>query len=162
MVNEQPPFIKISKHERVEVVFCAEKKQHALFSLNDIDENEIITSFSIKELFSSPNYLTIQLNANKHISLFPEYLQYTNHSCNPNVFFDTTDFTLVAIKSIRAGEELCFFYPSTELEMAQPFECFCKQSNCLKKIEGAKDLSSDVLKKYRVSAFINSQLFCDR
>jgi hypothetical protein len=159
MVNEKLTFIKISKHERVEVVYCKEKQQHAIFSLNHIGQNEVITSFSTKELFSTPSYLTIQIDNKKHISLSPEYLQYTNHSCSPNVFFNTIDFNLVAIKDIQAGEELCFFYPSTEFEMAQPFDCLCGAPNCLKKIEGAKYLSINILKKHRVSAFINAQLF---
>jgi SET domain-containing protein len=40
-------------------------------------------------------------------------MQYINHSCDPNVAFDTTAFKLVALKDIKAGDELVFFYPST-------------------------------------------------
>ena len=159
MVNEALNFIKISRHENVEVVYSKEKNQHAVLSLKNFNAGDIIISFSAKETFVHPTYLTIQLDKEKHISLDPEYLQYTNHSCNPNVFFNTTDFNLVALNNIGVGEEITFFYPSTEFEMAQPFECFCQQKNCLGKIDGAKNTPLQTMKKYRVSAFIQSQLF---
>jgi hypothetical protein len=45
--------------------------------------------------------------------LNPEWLQYINHSCDPNVAFDTAAFKLIALKDVKPGDELCFFYPST-------------------------------------------------
>lgn len=38
-----------------------------------------------------------------------------------------------------------FFYPSTEWNMAQPFECFCGKPTCKKVITGAKDMPSQLL-----------------
>lgn len=52
-----------------------------------------------------------QVGPTQHIMLSPEWLQYINHSCDPNVFFDTASFKLIALKDIAAGDELCFFYP---------------------------------------------------
>lgn len=158
MVSNLLTFIKISTHENLEVVFCEEKKQHALFSLKNFKENDIITPFSANETFSTPTYLTIQIDKEKHISLLPEYLQYTNHSCKPNVFFNTIDNVLIALTNINIGEELTFFYPSTELNMAQPFDCFCQQKNCLGKIDGAQNIPLETMRQYQLSAFIQSQL----
>lgn len=53
----------------------------------------------------------LQVGETEHIMLSPEWLQYVNHSCTPNVFFDTSTLKLIALKDIKAGEELCFFYP---------------------------------------------------
>ena len=81
-----------------------------------------------------------------------------NHSCDPNVFFDTTKMEVVCLKHIQPGEEFRFFYPSTEWEMSQPFVCNCGSSNCLQLISGAAQLSDDTLAKYRLSDFIAKQV----
>ncbi|MCJ1477547.1 hypothetical protein MMC13_006219 [Lambiella insularis] len=41
---------------------------------------------------------------------------------------------------LTAGEELTFFYPSTEWEMAQPFDCRCGAKTCAKRISGASEM----------------------
>jgi len=51
-----------------------------------------------------------------------------NHSCNPNCGFTNT-FTLIAIKDIQPGEELCFDYAFNE-NVIEPFECNCGSKNC--------------------------------
>ena len=56
---------------------------------------------------------------------------------------DTTKFEVRAAKDLAEGTELTFFYPSTEWDMAQPFECWCGAGNCLKLVRGAKYLTAD-------------------
>lgn len=83
-----------------------------------------------------------------------------NHSCHPNVAFDLSEPAPNAsngsfpsswhLKSlsrpIRAGEPLTFFYPSTEWDMSQGFECQCgEKDKCLGWIRGAKDLPKEQL-----------------
>ncbi|MGK7904081.1 MAG: SET domain-containing protein-lysine N-methyltransferase [Hormoscilla sp.] len=63
--------------------------------------------------------------------LDPDFLQYINHSCAPNVFFDTSDLFLRALSKIEIGEELTFFYPSTEWSMDRQFDCLCQSKDCL-------------------------------
>ena len=100
-------------------------------------------------------YKTLQLGIDKHAFLLDE-LVYLNHSCNPNVYFKTE--TMYALKDINSGEELTFFYPSTEWEMREPFECWCKSSNCVKSVQGAKFLSKDILDKFYLSDHIKQLL----
>ncbi len=90
--------------------------------------------------------------------LAPEFLQYTNHSCNPNVFFDTTDFVLRCLTKIEVGEEMTFFYPSTEWCMAQTFDCECKTEKCLGDIQGALYLHPAILQTYKLSDYIKQKL----
>ena len=132
--------------------------EKALISTKTFVSGETICSFKAGEILSRPTYLTVQLEANKHITLQPDFLQYINHSCNPNAFFDTTHFNLVSVKEINAGDEISFFYPSAEWEMDEPFACRCQSSNCHKYIQGAAHLSKDVLKHYQLTAFILQQL----
>ena len=100
----------------------------------------------------------MQTGLNEHITLQPDFLQYCNHSCEPNVFFDTTKFELVALKNINVGDELTFFYPSSEWNMDQPFACTCGNKNCLQTIKGAAYLSKEVLANYKLTDFIQSML----
>jgi hypothetical protein len=44
---------------------------------------------------------------------------------DPNVKFDTEAMQVVALRDISADSELQFFYPSSEWEMAAPFQCWC-------------------------------------
>jgi hypothetical protein len=43
---------------------------------------------------------------------------------------------------LRIGEELTFFYPSTEWDMDQGFSCFCGSKACLGYISGAKHMDA--------------------
>jgi hypothetical protein len=130
----------------------------SLIALNNWGAYEAIESFSAAAVYITPNYLTIQVSENEHISLSPTYLQFVNHSCQPNAFFDTDAMKLISLVPIAASEEITFFYPSSEWEMGQPFECHCRQSNCLHQIKGAKYLSDDILKQYRLTGFIQRML----
>jgi hypothetical protein len=100
----------------------------------------------------------VQTGPSTHITLKPEYLQFINHSCSPNVFFDTEKKVLVSLKDIHPGDEITFFYPSTEWEMDQPFLCQCGSAQCLQIIQGAAFLSTAVLESYQLSAFIREKL----
>ena len=130
----------------------------AYFAEQSYKPGDVIADFSASKILSKPTYLTIQLDDNRHILLNPENLQNINHSCNPNVFFDTDAMQLVALRSINKGDELFFFYPSTEWEMAQPFTCHCGSPDCLTEIKGALFIKKNILEKYRLSRFIQQQL----
>jgi hypothetical protein len=129
-------------------------EHRALHVKQNFLKGAVISNFEANEIYEKPNYLTVQINDNEHISLLPTYLECINHSCNPNVFFDITHMQLVAIQDIRAGEELTFFYPSTEWEMDQSFNCFCGNKNCLNMIQGANFLNKNILMSYRLTDFI--------
>ena len=132
--------------------------QKAFFAQRRYEPGEIVTSFSAGAVLSSPTYLTVQVGIDKHIMLQPEHLQYINHSCDPNVFFDTDAMKVIALKPIEEGDEMTFFYPSTEWDMTQPFKCLCGCRNCLGEIKGASHIRPDVISQYRVTLFIQQQL----
>lgn len=148
----------ISRHGFAEVRFHATSGHHALHALCSFKKEEVITGFQAGTIHAVPNYLTLQVGEGQHISLAPDCLQYTNHSCAPNVFFDTSAMQLVALTDIEPGDELHFFYPSTEWEMAQPFVCHCGQPGCLQTISGASGLQEEQWKEYRLTEFIHARL----
>ncbi len=130
----------------------------SLYTTVKFEHGQVIANFGPKEILDSPNYLTVQVGDNKHIMLAPEFLQYINHGCDPNVFFDTDNWVLIALRNIEIGEELRFFYPSTEWSMDQGFDCTCQSEKCLQNIQGAAHLPLNILTKYKLSNHIVAKL----
>ena len=133
-------------------------QQNGLISLKDFKKDHTICHFSAAETLQYPSRYTVQIGEDKHIILAPLFLEYINHSCDPNCFFDTKRFVLIALKDISAGEEFKFFYPSTEWDMEEAFECYCGCKNCLHEIRGAKYLDEHQLQQYRFTDFIQQKL----
>lgn len=102
---------------------------------------------------SEATYQTIQVGPHEHIEELGA-LAYLNHSCNPGVIVNTTELTVRACRDIAAGEELNFFYPSTEWKMDRPFICLCGAPQCIRLVAGAHYLSLDVLGRYFINAHI--------
>lgn len=118
-----------------------------------IRSGELISSISGYRIVSKVTYQTVQISAHEHIEELG-VLAYLNHSCQPNTIVDTTAFTVSAIRDIAAGEELNFFYPSTEWEMDRPFICLCGAPQCIRLVAGAKHLSIDTLQRYFINRHI--------
>lgn len=153
-----PLYRTISDHHFAVVRLNTNNDQKAFFARRTYQPGEVVCEFSAGAILPEPTYLTVQVDIDKHIMLQPEHLQYINHSCDPNVFFDTYTMKIVALKTIEEGDEMTFFYPSTEWDMAQPFNCFCGCSNCLKEIKGAAHINPEILKNYKLTRFIQQQL----
>lgn len=149
---------RVQANALAEVWLHTEIGEHSLHAAQSFTPNQVITAFSAATLLTHPTYLTVQTDIHQHITLNPSFLQYVNHSCAPNVFFDTTRMEFIALENIQVGDELVFFYPSTEWSMQQPFSCRCGNRNCLKTIKGAAHLPITRLKKYRLSDFVLRQL----
>ncbi|KAK0674567.1 hypothetical protein QBC41DRAFT_332686 [Cercophora samala] len=106
----------------------------------------------------SPTYATVQCGVDAHLNLNSDLL-YINHSCDPSLLFDTTNLVVLAgPKGLKAGEELTFFYPSTEYSMAQPFDCFCGSAECKGRISGARDMGEEQLRGMFLNAHIRELL----
>ncbi|KAK6359260.1 hypothetical protein TWF696_000423 [Orbilia brochopaga] len=98
-------------------------------------------------------YSSLQVSETEHIELNSDLL-YSNHSCDPNVIFDTDSQTVTTIKDIEEGEPITFNYLSTEWDMAQAFKCECGSKKCLGEIQGAKHVPTKALAGY----FLNSHI----
>jgi hypothetical protein len=81
---------------------------------------------------------TVQLSARIHLydSWFCGLLR---HSCNPNVFFDTTYLELWTVQPIAAGTRLTLDYASTEDALFRQFACQCGELNCRGWITGGQE-----------------------
>lgn len=152
------PFRSVFSNEFCEVIESTATGNKSLHALKEFQPGDLVSPFGASYVSRKPSYLTVQVGIKKHITLLPQYLQYINHSCSPNVFFNTTTMELTALQPIQPGDEFTFFYPSTEWDMAQPFQCMCNQPGCLGMISGASSLSQEVLRKYKLTDFITERL----
>jgi hypothetical protein len=148
----------VSTHPIGVVYINPATQHHSLLSTGSFRAGDVICDFRAGAVHTSPNRYTVQTGELQHIILEPAFLQYINHSCSPNSFFDTDSFQLVALQDIVENDEFTFFYPSTEWNMSEPFVCLCGEENCIGTIRGASQISSGVISQYRVSSYIKRQL----
>lgn len=141
-----------------EIKYDETQRHHSFHAAKNYDKGDLIISFSASSVQENPDRFTVQINKNKHMVLEPDYLKYLNHSCEPNCFIDVDNFQLIAIIPIKKGDELTFFYPSTEWDMSEPFECHCSTTACLQKIQGAAHITLNTLKRYQLSSFIQQKI----
>lgn len=100
-----------------------------------------------------PNFATHTVSIYKNFYLGPINLRKSlddaecfNHSCDPNIGIKG-QIVLVARRKIKAGEELCFDYDTTETSKEGWFYCECGTKNCRKKIDGSASKDENFLKK---------------
>ncbi|MBK6390955.1 MAG: SET domain-containing protein [Saprospiraceae bacterium] len=148
----------LSHHGLGDIYFDHSTQQRSFVATRDITAGEILYQFNPKQMQSNPTYLTVQIGEESHIVLDPEFLASINHSCDPNVFFDVDHWVLRCVRDIKAGEQMTYFYPSTEWHMIQPFDCRCGSHNCLGYIQGADSINPEILSQYHVSSFIQQQI----
>lgn len=104
-------------------------------------------------------YSSVQTSATEHIELNSD-LVFVNHSCDPSLEFDMAAMEVRVVKGrdLRKGDELTFFYPSSEWDMAQPFQCRCGTARCIGWVDGAGNLADSVLKGYWLNGHIEQML----
>jgi hypothetical protein len=136
----------------------AKGSQQGLWSLASFAPGDEVTAFGAAATHARPARLTLQASADEHIELSPEALSFLNHSCDPSVFVNTTRGSIVALRAIAPGDELTFFYPSTEWAMAEPFDCGCGSEACLGTIAGARDMAPGLLQRFQLNRHIKEGL----
>ncbi|OJJ43941.1 hypothetical protein ASPZODRAFT_72222 [Penicilliopsis zonata CBS 506.65] len=142
----QPP----SHPDRLRVIRSTKAFGSRAVSLIDLPAGAVFAPITT----ASPGinaYSSVQTGPNTHIELNSDLL-YINHSCDPSLVFDMKQMQVrVADKRpLKAGDTLTFFYPSTEWEMAQPFQCTCGagEKTCKGWISGAQKMSQEELEGY--------------
>jgi hypothetical protein len=128
------------------------KSFKSLYSKFNYNKGNLICQLPCTSVSNKPTQHTVQAGRYKHIEV--GIIASLNHSCNPNLVLDTTNMLIIAARDISIGDELTFFYPSTEWEMAIPFICACGSTNCIHVVAGARYLSPAVLERY----FLNQHI----
>jgi SET domain len=134
------------------LVIRTQDKYKSLTTKRAYKKGEIICPIPSESLYDSPNRFTVQIGRDRHVEV--KELSSMNHSCNPNTFLDTTRMLVFAACDVAAGEELTFFYPSTEWEMSSPFICLCGATNCIHVVAGARFLPLSTLENHFLNRHI--------
>ncbi|OBT46591.1 hypothetical protein VE00_01796 [Pseudogymnoascus sp. WSF 3629] len=96
---------------------------------------------------SEPTYATVQQGRDTHLNL------------NSDLILDIPTLSFLAgPRGLSPGDELTFFYPSTEWAMAQPFTCFCASPSCRGIINGAGSMSQKSLEGIYLNGYIRDML----
>jgi uncharacterized protein len=83
------------------------------------------------------------------ISGFKETLaDWINHSCDPNTGFDG-QITLVAMRDIQKGEEICFDYAMSDGSPIDEFTCSCGTPQCRGQLSGNDWMRPDLQARYK-------------
>ncbi|MFN8439391.1 MAG: SET domain-containing protein-lysine N-methyltransferase [Caldilineaceae bacterium] len=128
-----------------------------LIATKPITAGQLVHSIREYQVTTQPSYRSIQVGVDSHIEELG-IIAYLNHSCQPNTLVNTTTFEVYAVRSIAPGEELTFFYPSTEWEMDRPFICLCSAPQCVRVVAGAKYLSVDTLSRHFINQHIREMI----
>lgn len=124
-----------------------------LITTEPIGAGQLIAHLPACEEIEAPTYLSIQVGPGRHIEDLGVFAN-LNHSCRPSVVVDTDARAVRAARDLGAGDELTFFYPSTEWDMSRPFACLCGAPDCLGTIAGARYLPAETLSRYSVNRHI--------
>lgn len=133
-----------------------ENKFRTLVSKRAYKKGEVICAIPSEDIREKPNRYTVQIAHDKHTHVGK--LAALNHSCDPNVFLDTQHMEMVAAREIEKGDELFFFYPSTEWEMDAPFICLCGAANCINVVAGARFLPLSTLERHYLNSHIRDYM----
>jgi len=92
---------------------------------------------------------TVQTARNTHIELNSALL-YMNHSCAPSLEVDVKEMVVRVSRErdLKAGDDLTFFYPTSEWEFDAPFECLCAEKGCLGQVRGARFIEGGDAKRW--------------
>lgn len=120
-------------------------------------KGQLIYKINDYRLTDKPTYRSIQIASGQHIEDIG-IIVYLNHSCDPSTIVDTTTLTIRAARNLAAGEELTFFYPSTEWDMDRPFVCLCGSPGCVRLVAGARYLSVETLARYYINQHVRAAI----
>ena len=129
-----------------------ENKFRSLVSKRAYTKGELICEIPTEKIVNKANRYTVQIGRDRHTDVGK--LAALNHSCDPNVILDTEHLQMYGCCDIAKGDELSFFYPSTEWEMDAPFICLCGASNCIHVVAGARFLPLSTLEHHYLNTHI--------
>jgi hypothetical protein len=138
------------------ITIRTENKVRSLIARQDFKCGDVVYQIPSEKLFEKPNRFTVQMDRNLHTEVGK--LSALNHSCDPNVILDMDRMLVIASRDIQTGDELSFFYPSTEWEMAAPFICLCGSPRCIHVVAGARFLPFSTLETHYLNRHIRESI----
>lgn len=109
----------------------------------------IVDRERLDELPSEARSLSLQVGEGLYLAPHgePDPADFVNHCCDPNAGL-RGQITLVALRAIAAGEEVCFDYAMSEGSDHDEFECACGAEGCRGRVTGDDWRLPELQKRY--------------
>ena len=132
---------------KLEGKYLPELQGYGVFATQTIEAGELLclwggniwTSEEFEQLPYENRSHGLQVNEHLFQTYGPlevaEPADFVNHSCDPNAGLQGP-ITLVAMRNIFPGEEICFDYAMSDGTPYDEFECHCGSANCRKVVTG--------------------------
>lgn len=157
---------------KLEGKFVPEMNGYGVFATQDIEAGELLclwggNIWSIDEFEKLPyenRSHGLQVNENLFQTYGPleaaEPADYVNHSCDPNAGLQGS-ITLVAMRDIFSGDEICFDYAMSDGSTYDEFTCQCGAPQCRGIVTGNDWMIPELQEKYweYFSPYIRNRIF---
>jgi hypothetical protein len=149
MAPLQPHWVQPSHPDIIDVVIRPEAFTSGAYSLVALPRGALLTPMTAATPTPTKAYSSVQTGPSTHIELNSDIV-FCNHSCAPTLEFDMKNMEVRVNRNrdLKVGDELSFFYPSSEWDMAQAFDCKCGAKECKGSISGAGTMKPDQLRGY--------------
>ena len=121
-----------------------------------LERGEVVAPLTGRRVPTADRH-TIQIGRDLHLTDLGPFA-YLDHSCKPTVHVDVAAMAVVALAPLAAGAPLTFFYPATEWDMAEPFDCRCGAPGCVRRVAGARHLPAEALARYELAPHVRELL----
>jgi uncharacterized protein len=134
-----------------------EKGFKGLFATENISAGELLTLYMgdlidgaiLDTLPPADQVHILQIEEDLYIKpIQEEEAHYVNHSCEPNAGL-AGQISVVALRDIKAGEEICFDYAMCDGSPYDEFTCLCSSSQCRKTISGNDWQRPELWERYK-------------
>ncbi|HEU5056526.1 MAG TPA: SET domain-containing protein [Kofleriaceae bacterium] len=134
-----------------------DKGGRGVFARERIARGELLVVFAgtvllgeeLAELAADQRRLVLQVDENHYLlSEVEGCADWVNHCCQPNAGL-RGQVTLVAMRDIEAGEEICYDYAMSDGSPYDDFDCRCGRVGCRTRISGDDWMLEELWERYR-------------
>jgi uncharacterized protein len=140
--------MNVGKHylsPKLEVRVLPDKGGFGVYAIENVVAGEVVSVWggyivNLEQLCTLPHEIqqhTVQIEEGLYSATIggAETADFINHSCDPNLGL-RGQITLVALRDIEVGEEVCFDYAMTDCTPYDEFECRCGTAACRGTVRG--------------------------
>lgn len=133
-----------------------QKGSHGLFARTFIAAGELLIVWGgvimsldeIKNVHADERQYAVQVDEDAFLlTPEPEAGDFINHSCNPNAGL-SGQISVIALRDIKPGEEVCFDYAMSDSVPYDEFECACGEPTCRGRVSGNDWLIPELQLRY--------------
>lgn len=134
-----------------------DKGGRGVFAREHIERGDLLVVFAgavllgedLSALPADQRRLVLQVDENHYLlSQIEGWADWVNHCCDPNAGL-RGQVTLVAMRDIEAGEEICYDYAMSDGSPYDGFECRCGRVGCRRRVSGDDWMLEDLWERYR-------------